>query len=116
MKRITLALIAFLSTSGLALAHGGGEHMRGTVTQITDKAVTIQMADKAKMVMTIALAPDTTFEKSGKAARATDLKIGDKVVIDYVEKGKDMTAKAVRFGPTATVAKATAAQGHEGHK
>ena len=114
MRRIALALIAFLSLSGLAVAHNGVEHLRGTVTQITDKAVTIQVLDKQEM--SVALAADTTFLKSGKAAKATDLKVGDKVVIDYVEKGRDMTAKAVKFGPAAAVAKATAAQGHEGHE
>lgn len=103
MRIAALALIALVALSASAQAHPGFEHMRGTVTQMTDKSVTVQMPDK--MVMTVALATDTKFEKSGKAATAKDLKAGDRVVIDYVMKGKQMIAKVITFGPTPAPAK-----------
>ena len=96
MKRITLALIALFSFSAIALAHNGVEHLRGTVTQITDKAITIATPDK--QTKTITLLAGTTFVKSGAAASMKDVKVGDKVIVDVVIKGHDLTAKSVKFG------------------
>lgn len=98
MRRIALTLIAFIGLSGLALAHGDGKHVRGTVAQITDKAITIQMA--GKKTTTVTLLADTTFVKSGAAAAVKDLKVGDRVVVDVVIKDKEMMAKIVKFGAT----------------
>ena len=96
MRRMALVLMAFIAFSGIALAHNGVEHMKGTVSQLTDKAITIDMPGMKPM--TIALTADTTFAKSGKAASAKDLKVGDRVVVDVVKKGNDMIAKAVKCG------------------
>ena len=93
---MALVLMAFIAFSGIALAHNGVEHMKGTVSQLTDKAITVDMPGMKPM--TIALTADTTFAKSGKAASAKDLKVGDRVVVDVVKKGNDMIAKAVKFG------------------
>jgi hypothetical protein len=96
MKRIALTLAAVLALAPLALAHNGVEHLRGTVTQISAKSITIQTQEK--QTKTIALLSDTTFDKSGAAAALKDVKVGDRVVVDVVMKGKEMTAKAVKFG------------------
>jgi hypothetical protein len=96
MRRMVFVLMAFMAFSGIALAHNGVEHMKGTVSQLTDKAITIDMPGMKPM--TIALTADTTFAKSGKAAAAKDLKVGDRVVVDVVKKGNEMVAKAVKFG------------------
>ena len=95
MKPFALALIAFFSVSGLAVAHEGFEHIRGTVTQISDKAITIQTPEK--QTKTLLLLADTTFQNGTAAATLKDLKVGDRVVIDFVMKGKDMMAKEVTF-------------------
>ena len=100
MRRLAFTLIAFLSLSGLALAHGGVEHVRGIITQTTDKAITIQTT--GKQTKTITLLADTTFVKSGVVATLKDVNVGDKVVVDVVMKGKDMVAKAVKFGSVPT--------------
>ena len=110
MRLFAFALIALFSLSGLVLAHGGAEHVRGTVTQITDKAITVHTAGKP--ANTIALLADTTFTKSGAAATMKDLKVGDRVVVHVVMKGKDMTAKTVEFG-AASPAKKTAEHEHK---
>jgi hypothetical protein len=93
---MAFVLIAFMAFSGIALAHNGVEHIKGTVSQLTDKAITIDMPGMKPM--TIALTADTTFAKSGEAGSAKDLKVGDRVVVDVVKKGNDMVAKAVKFG------------------
>lgn len=110
MKRSVLALTAFFSLSGLAVAHNGVEHMRGTVTEISDKAITIRTPEKqTKMIMLLA---DTRFQSGTAAATSKDVKVGDRVVVDVVMKGKDMTAKFVKFGAMPT-AKSTAERQHK---
>lgn len=100
MKQIAVAFIACVALSGIVLAHNGVEHMKGTVNQLTDKAITLDMPGMKPM--TIALTAETTFVKSGKPAAAKDLKVGDRVVVDVVKKGTDMVAKAVKFGTATT--------------
>jgi hypothetical protein len=116
MRFIALAFVALAAATGTAFAHDGVEHMKGTVTQITDKAITIQVADKDKMVMTILLAPDTRFERSGKTATAKDLKVGERVVVDVVVKDKAMTAKAVKFGAATAASKPAGRQDESEHE
>jgi hypothetical protein len=96
MKPLLLTFTMFFSLSGLAIAHNGVEHLRGTVTEISDKTITIQTP--ARETKTISLLADTTFLNGAVAATAKSVKVGDKVVVDVVMKGKDMTAKAVKFG------------------
>lgn len=105
MKAFALALVALVSLSATAWAHNGAEHMRGTVTEITDKTITVQMPNKT--TMTVRFAADTKFDRNGKPAAATDVKAGDRVVIDYVTKDKQMIAKGVKIGSAATPATST---------
>jgi hypothetical protein len=84
MKRaITLASI-FVLAGTLAFAHGGFDHVRGVVTTITAKSITVKTTDKATKTLT--LDDKTTVKKSDKAALVSDIKVGDRVVIDVPEK------------------------------
>ena len=60
----------------------------------TVPSVTVQVS--AQSTKTLTLNDKTTFEKSGQAAQASDLKVGDRVVID-VPKGKT-EALLIKFG------------------
>jgi phosphate/sulfate permease len=91
------ALIAIIMTAGVvAFGHGNNDHVRGTVTLVSAQAVTIQ-TDKG--VRTFTVTAKTVFEKSGKVATASDLKVGDRVVIDVPKKTTDATL--IKFGPPA---------------
>jgi hypothetical protein len=47
MKRMVLAFIAAVALAGgVAFAHGDAEHVRGTVTNITDTTITVQVSAK----------------------------------------------------------------------
>jgi hypothetical protein len=84
MKR-AIALFASIVVAGTVLfAHGGNEHVRGIVTQISAQSITVQTADKATKTLT--LTDKTTFKRAGKAALLADVKVGDRVVIDVPEK------------------------------
>ena len=83
MKHLTIA--AAVLTLGLALgttafAHGNNAHVRGVVTQVSAQSITVQLANNTSKMLT--LSPKTTFERAGKPAWMSDLKVGDRVVID----------------------------------
>ena len=96
MKRLAVLILflSFVSAGTAVLAHGNNDHVRGVVTQISTASVTVQVSDQATKTLT--LNDKTTFEKSGQAAHASDLKVGDRVVID-VPKGTS-EALLIKFG------------------
>ena len=75
------AMLVFAATT--AFAHGGNEHVRGVVTQISATSITVQTANKT--MRTLALSDKTVFQRSGKAAHSADVTLGDRVVIDAPE-------------------------------
>src|SRR5689334_12467567 len=99
MKKLLVLLAIIFATSSLALAHGNNDHVRGTITQIGADSITVQVS--AKDVRTLTLTDKTTVERTGteKAAKRSDLKIGDRVVID-VPKGSHEAAE-IKFSPAA---------------
>ena len=108
MERTFGLALAALLLSVVAYAHGDKEHIQGTVTQISAKALTVQLANKTTKIFTVQA--DTTFKKSGKHATLQDLRVGDRVIVD-VDKGK-LEAEEVQFGPPAAAKKAPAAAEH----
>ena len=75
-----LALAATLSSSTLVLAHGGNDHVRGTVTAVTPQSITVQTTEKATKTLTVS----AKTEVKG-AAKLADVKVGDRVVVDVPE-------------------------------
>jgi hypothetical protein len=97
MKRL-IALVVSVGLAGtIAFAHGGNEHVRGVVTQISAQSITVQTADKATKTLT--LTDKTVFERAGKAAHLADVKVGDRVVIDVRQ--KTTNALLIKIGATA---------------
>jgi hypothetical protein len=84
MKQLTILAIAIVLAGTIAFAHGGNEHVRGVVTQISAQSITVQTADKA--TKTLALTDKTTIQRAGKSAQLADVKVGDRVVIDVPQK------------------------------
>jgi hypothetical protein len=94
MKRL-IALIGAVTLIGtVAFAHGGNEHVRGVVTQVSAQSVTVRTADKATKTLT--LTDKTALKQAGKAAQLSDLHVGDRVVIDVPE--KTTTALLIQIG------------------
>jgi hypothetical protein len=94
MKRLTALVTAFALVGAVLAAHGDYDHIRGIVTNLTATSVSIETPQKA--TKTVTFDEKTTFERSGKAAKLADLKVGDRVVID-VRKGT-LQASLIRFG------------------
>jgi hypothetical protein len=101
MKARTLILLIWIAlTTVAAMAHGGEEHVMGTVTALTGKTITVKTTAKAPV--TVNVAGTTKFIRNKAAAKIADLKIGDRVVIHAIE-GEDekLTADTVEFAAAA---------------
>ena len=100
MNRFTALAAAFLVAGTLVFAHGGNEHVRGVVTQISAQSITVQTTAKATRTLTVS--QKTTFKQAGKDAHLSDLKVGDRVVVDVPEKKND--ALLIQIGAASTSA------------
>jgi hypothetical protein len=83
----------------LALAHGGLEHVRGTVAKVSDQSVTITTT--TGKTVEVLLDAQTTYSHADKPIQKSDLKVGDRVVIHAAEKGTTLTAHTVEVGLSA---------------
>ena len=85
MKQLlsVIALVLAISAGAVTAAHEGNDHVRGTVATITDRSVTVTLADKT--TKTLSIDTKTTFETAGKPGHLADVKVGDRVVIDVPE-------------------------------
>ena len=107
LKRSVVCLFAVLISAGLLLAHGGNTHIMGTVTAIEGDHVTVKTQDgKSEMVM---LGKTTKYFIDKKSAKAADMKVGSRVVVDAKmdTKMKMYSALEVKIG-VATAAKTDA--------
>ena len=103
-RRIVLfALAAVIAlVPAIALAHGGLEHVRGTITKVSDGSITVTTA--AGKTVEVLLDAQTTFARASKPIQKADLKVGERVVIHAAEKDEILTAHTIEVG-TATAAK-----------
>ena len=100
-----ISVIVVSATAGTVVsAHGGNEHLRGVVTQLSPQAITIETT--GKKTRTLNVTKKTTFQLAGKAAQPADLKVGDRVVVDVPEKSSD--ALLVQIGTAAAAGQTTA--------
>ena len=83
----------------LALAHGGLEHVMGTISKVSDSSVTVTTA--AGKTVDVMLETKTTFARGSQAIQRTDLKVGDRVVIHAEKSGDKLTAHTVEIGTVA---------------
>lgn len=96
MKKMLATLALLLAFASLSFAHGNAKHVMGTVTAVAADSITVKDAKGASV--TIGLAPETKYVKSGAPATARDLKPGDRVVIEAEDANGKLRAASVRFG------------------
>jgi hypothetical protein len=97
MKARVLVLFVCLSLGAIAvLAHGGEEHVMGTVTKVTADSITVKTT--AKEPLTVGVVPATKFMMGKMAMKIDGLKVGDRVVIHATEpKEGTLVADTVEF-------------------
>ena len=102
MRRLRfLALVAVLAVcaSGAAFAHGGHDHVMGTVKAVDAKAKTIDVAGHYGKRVTVAFDDNTKFLRGDATATAADLVEGVRVVIDADTVDGKQVAKEIKLGP-----------------
>jgi len=100
--------IALLAVFALALptivsAHGGEEHVVGTVTKVSDASVTVKTA--AGKIVEVGFDAKTTYARAKTPIQKTDVKVGDRIVIHAVEVNEKLVAHTVELGGAITASK-----------
>lgn len=96
-KSFIRALIFFaLLCPGPVLAHGGHDHVLGTVTAADASHVEVKTRDGK--TISVLLDKDTKFVNGKKTASQADLKPGTRIMIDAAGAGDKLTAKEVHLG------------------
>ena len=76
--RVLVFMVCISFISAAAFAHGGEEHVIGTVAKVEQDSITVKTT--ANKMVTVAVAPETKFAKAEAPAKLTDLNVGDRVV------------------------------------
>ena len=93
-------LTAFVG-SLLVFAHGGMEHVMGTVAAFTDHSITVETVQHKQV--TVLLDPSTKFTHGDAQVSLKDLKVGDRVVIHAKPNAeKKLVGVTVKWGAGST--------------
>ncbi len=103
MKGLSLTLISALFCalllSPLTFAHGGMEHIMGTVTAVSEHSLSVKTSDGA--VTAVEFDGETKFTKCNPAATARDVQVGKRVVIHAHKHDNSLHAAEVKIGKAA---------------
>ena len=98
---VTILALVLLPT--IVSAHGGEEHVIGTVTKISDTTVTVKTT--AGKIVEVGFDAKTTYARAKMPSQKTDVKVGDRIVIHAVEVNEKLVAHTVELGGATTAAK-----------
>jgi hypothetical protein len=109
MKTKLYVLLAMTLMASVVFAHGDKKHVIGTLEKINPDSVVVKTVAGAsvevKLVATTMYVSHTGNED--KAAKLTDLAVGDRVVIHATPKGEALEANEVKFSaPSSSAANA----------
>ena len=125
-RSIVSLVLTFGLLAGMALAHGGAEHLAGTITAIENDHLTLKLTNGK--TVSVVIGPKTKYLKAKTAITKADLAVGTRVVVDATmdAKMKMYTASEVTLGTAISTAKpaatpaakkgAAATDSHKEHK
>jgi hypothetical protein len=106
VKKLSLTLISALPCalllSVLTFAHGGMEHIMGTVTAISDHSLSVKTSNGA--VTAVEFDSETRFTKGDDDATVGDVQVGSRVVIHAHKHDNSLHAAEVKIGKAAAPA------------
>jgi hypothetical protein len=105
--KVQVALLAILSLALLptiATAHGGEEHVTGTVANVSDTSVTVKTT-AGKTVEVGFDAKMTTYVRGKQPIQKSDIKVGDRIVIHAMEVNEKLVAHSVEIAAPKQAAK-----------
>ena len=109
-RTIIISLLTFCLSVAL-YAHGGFDHVQGTVSKLDANVLTVKTG---KGDVPVKLDAKTEIMMGDHKAAAADLKVGVRVVVDIPEGSKDKVAHSVKIG--SAVAGAPDHHEHDAHK
>ena len=95
---ITSLLTLLLACAAQVFAHGGFDHVSGTVEKLENNVLTVKTA---KGDVAVTLDAKTEITRNDKPAQAADLKTGVRVVVDVPEGSKTKVAHSIKVGAAA---------------
>ena len=110
---ITSLLGLLLAGGAQVFAHGGFDHVTGTVVKLENSTLTVKTA---KGDVPVALDAKTEITRGDHPAQAADLKAGVRVVVDVPEGSKTKLAHSIKIGAAAKAVTAPAGAHDHDHK
>jgi hypothetical protein len=100
LRRAVAISIAVILSSLVtpAFAHGGFDHVMGTVVTVANNVLTVKTA---KGNVDVKLDEKTELTKNDQKGKLVDLKPGVRVIVDIPEGSKDKVAHSVKIGVAA---------------
>lgn len=98
-RAVALALAVLLALAIPVFAHGGFDHVMGTVVKVANNVLTVKTT---KGNVDVKLDDKTEITKNDQKAQVTDLTPGVRVVVDIPEGNKDKLAHSVKIGAATT--------------
>lgn len=100
MQKQALIMALFLGLAALpSLAHGGGAHLKGTVSAIASDQITVKGPDGHDSQATVTA--ETRFMRGKALGKREELHQGDRVVVHTRKKGDGLEAVEVHYGTAA---------------
>ncbi len=91
----TVNAVLAIALSAPLFAHGGFEHIRGTVAKVANNVLTIKTA---KGNVDVKLDTRTNLSRDNHVAQISELKPGARVIAEVPEASQDHVAQSVRIG------------------
>src|SRR5713226_1125087 len=92
---ISSMILLVMAASAPAFAHGGFDHVRGTVVKVANNVLTVKTAQGN---VDVKLDNQTDLTRNDQKAQLADLKPGARVIVDVPEGSKDRIAHSVKIG------------------
>ena len=105
-----LSVVLFAFAVAPVFAHGGFDHVMGTVVQVANNILPVKTA---KGNVDVKIDDKTELTKNDQKAQLADLAPGARVVVDIPEGSKDKIAHSVKIG---TASKSADRPPHDLHK
>jgi hypothetical protein len=104
MKLRLIAIMALAAVmTNVVVAHGDKKHVMGTLEKINADSVVVKTADGKSVE--VKLVPSTMYvSRDGKAAKLSDLAVGERVVIHATPTGDTLSADEIKFSPPGSAA------------
>jgi Domain of unknown function (DUF5666) len=93
----TVLVVAVLATLAPRVwAHGGQEHLMGTVTEVGEN--TLSLKTMTGNTVEVTLGAETQYVRGDEPSQKKELKAGDRVVIHALKKSGSLVAQEVKLG------------------